>query len=122
MLAALILLEGLAVAGGAIYLVVEIFTAPTASVASAIALTVCAVIAAVGLILVAVYTVRGRPWIRSAAVCWQIIQALVGVSILQAKAASSVGIAVALIVPAIVVVVLLFTPRVIHLTTRSRES
>jgi hypothetical protein len=121
-LAALISLEGLAVALGAVYLVVEIFSAPTASIASAVALAVCAAIAAAALILVAISALKGRPWIRGASICWQIIQALVGVSILQAKAPDSPAIAVALIVPAAAIVVLLFTPTVVAATTRSRES
>jgi hypothetical protein len=121
-LAALILLEGAAVTVGTVYLVVEILVAPTASIASAAALAVCAAIAAAALILIAINAVKGRPWIRGASICWQIIQALVGVSILQAKASDSLAIAVALIVPAVAIVVLLFTPTVVAATTRSRES
>lgn len=122
MLAGLILLEGAALAVGAIYLVVEILTAPTASIASAVALAVCAAIAAAALILVSIHTLKGRPWIRGATICWQIIQALVGVSIFQARASDSLVISATLIVPAVVVIVLLFTPTVVAWTTRPRES
>jgi hypothetical protein len=121
-LAALILLEGVALAALAIYLVVEIFLAPTASVASAIALAVCAVIAAIGLAVLSRAVLRGRPWIRGATICWQVLQVLVAVSILQAKAPSSPLIGGVLIVPAVVIVALLFTPTVVAWTSRSRES
>jgi hypothetical protein len=121
-LAALILLEGVALAGVAIYLVVEIFIARTTSVASAIALAACALIAAVGLGLLARAVLRGRPWIRGATICWQILQVLLAISILQTAAASAPVYAVLLIVPAVVIVILLFTPTVLAWTSRSRES
>jgi hypothetical protein len=117
-LAALIFLEGVALAAGMVYLVIEILVAPTASVASAVALAVCAAIAAAGLILVAWSTLKGRPWIRGATLCWQIIQVLVAWSILQASAPA---VAWSLIVPAVVIVVLLFTPSVTAATTRPRN-
>jgi hypothetical protein len=121
-LAALILLEGVALAGLTIYLVIEIFLAPTASVASAIALAVCAAITAIGLGLLARAVLRGRPWIRGATICWQVLQVLVAISILQAKAPASPLIGAILIVPAVVIVILLFTPTVVAWTSRSRES
>jgi hypothetical protein len=121
-LAALILLEGVALAGVAIYLVIEIFIARTTSVASAVALAVCALIAAVGLGLLARAVLRGRPWIRGATICWQVLQVLLAVSILQTAAASAPIYATLLIVPAVVIVILLFTPTVIAWTSRSRES
>jgi hypothetical protein len=106
----------------AIYLVVEIFIARTTSVASAVALAICALIAAVGLGLVARAALRGRPWIRGATICWQVLQVLLAVSILQTAAASAPLYATLLIVPAAVIVILLFTPTVIAWTSRSRES
>jgi hypothetical protein len=119
--AGLTLLEGVALAVIAIYLVIEIITAPSKSVSSAIAQFVLTGIGAVGLGLLARAILQGRPWIRGASICWQVLQVLVAISILQAKAATSVPIAVALIVPAAAIVVLLFTPQVLYWTSRSRE-
>jgi hypothetical protein len=121
-LAALLFIEGIALCGAAIYLVVEIFTAPTDSIASAVALAVCAAAAAVGLIFVARSTLHGKPWIRGAAVAWQVLQVLVAISIIQAKAATSVIFAVILIVPALAIIVLVFTKPVMAATSRFRES
>lgn len=115
-LAALILLEGVALAGVTIYLVVEIFVAPTASIASAIALAVVSAIATVGLIAVGVSTIRSRPWIRGAAICWQVLQLLLAYSILRA---GSSGLAWLLAVPAVLIVVLIFTPPVARALART---
>jgi hypothetical protein len=120
-LAALILLEGAAIAGLTIYLVVEIFIARTSSVSSAIALAACAAIAAIGLGLLARAVLRGRPWIRGATICWQVLQVLVAISILQTTSSTAPLFAVLLIVPAAVIVILLFTPQVLAWTSRSRE-
>ncbi|MEJ1230335.1 MAG: hypothetical protein WDM88_06475 [Galbitalea sp.] len=114
-LSALIFLEGVGLAVGAIYLVVEIFVAPTASVATAVALAVCAAIGALGLGAIARAALNGRPWIRGATICVAVLQVLVAYSILIAK---SPLVAWALIVPAVVMVVLLFTPRVLRATAR----
>jgi hypothetical protein len=116
-LAALLFLETAGVAAGTIYLGVEIFAAKSASIPSAIALTVTCAIAALGLFLVAFYTLRARPWTRGAAICWQIIQVLVAYSILQAGAPD---VAWALIIPAVVIIVLLFTPTVLRATARPK--
>lgn len=120
-LAALLFLEGIALCGAAIYLVVEILVAPTDSIASAVALAVCAVIAGAGMIFVAYSTLRARPWIRGAAIAWQVLQVLVAISILQARAATSIAFATILIVPAVAVIVLVFTKPVMAATSRFRE-
>jgi uncharacterized membrane protein len=114
-LAALLFLEAIAVAGGAVYLVVETVLSTPTYYATSVALAVVAVIAAVGLFLVARFTLLGRPWIRGAAICWQIIQVLVAVSILQASAPDVAWI---LIVPAVIIIVLLFTKSVMAATSR----
>jgi hypothetical protein len=116
-LAALLFLETAAVVVGTVYLGIEIFAAKSASIPSAIALTVTCAVAAVGLAIVAISTLRARPWIRGAAVCWQIIQILVAYSILQAQ---SPAVAWALIVPAIVIIALLFSRPVLAATARPK--
>lgn len=115
-LAALILLEGLALAAATIYLVVEILVAPTASIPSAIALAVVAAIATSGLVVVGISTIRARPWIRGAAICWQTLQLLLAYSILQANSSQ---VAWLLAVPAFAIVVLIFTPPVARALART---
>ena len=114
-LAALVFIEGVAFAAVGIYLVVEIFIAPTASLASAIALAVCAFVVAAGLVFFARATLRGRPWIRGAVVCVAILQLLVAYSILITKAPTLGWV---LAVPAVVLIVLVFTPPVLRATMR----
>jgi hypothetical protein len=114
-LSALILLEGVALVGATIYLVVEIVAAPTASIGTAIALAVVVAIAAVAVILLARATLRGRPWIRGATVCIAVLQLLVGYSILITKAPSLGWVLAA---PAVALLVLVFTPPVLRATAR----
>ena len=114
-LAALVLLEGVALAAGGIYLVVEIFIAPSSSVATAVALAAVPLIAAAALIFFARATAQGRPWIRGGIVCIAILQLLVAYSILITKAPTLGWV---LVPPAVVMLVLLFTPPVLRATSR----
>jgi hypothetical protein len=70
--------EFLLVAGVAIALVVELLIATPDSYASAIALTVLAFIAAAWLGAIVVGAWRERPWIRGAAIVWQVLQFALG--------------------------------------------
>jgi hypothetical protein len=115
LLSALILLEGVAVAIAAIYLVVEIFAAPTASVATAIALAVVVAIAAVALGVLARGVLRARPWIRGATVCIAVLQLLVAYSILITKEPTLGWV---LAVPAVALLVLVFSPPITRATAR----
>jgi hypothetical protein len=114
-LSALILLEGVAVAIAAIYLVVEIFAAPTASVATAIALAVVVAIAAAALGLLARGVLRARPWIRGATVCIAVLQLLVAYSILITKEPTLGWV---LAVPAVALLVLVFSSPITRATAR----
>ena len=114
-LSAIVLLEGACVAAAAIYLVVEIVAAPTASYGTAIALAVVVAIAAVALVLLALGVVRGRPWIRGATVCVAVLQLLVAYSILITK---EPVLGWVLAVPAVALLVLVFTPPVLRETVR----
>lgn len=87
---------------------------------SGVALAVCAAIAAAGLALVAWGVARARKWTRPAALVWQIVQILVGLDAGQG-AGGRPDLAALLIVPAVVVIVLLFTPRVSAVLTRRRS-
>jgi hypothetical protein len=119
-LSALLLLEGVALAAATIYLVVEIFSAPIASVGSAVALAVLVAVLAVGVLLLARATLAGRPWIRGATICIAVLQLLLAYSILITNA-PMLGWIIA--VPAVALLVLVFTRPVLKATMRpSRES
>lgn len=112
--------EAIAMTGVSVYLLVELLTARPDSYASAVAILILAVIAAAFLFVLATNTLRGRPWIRGAAVTWQVLQILIGVVSLQGQFARP-DIAWALIIPAAIVLVLLFTPPVLAATRREPE-
>ena len=114
-LSALILLEAVGVAVAAIYLVIEIIAAPTASFGTAIALAVVVAVTAVALVLLARGALNARPWIRGATVCVAVLQLLVAYSILITK---EPALGWALAVPAVALLVLVFTPPVLRATVR----
>lgn len=76
------------------------------------------VIAAALLALVAVGTLRRRPWSRTSGIVWQVVQAIVGLSVLQGQG-GQIGVAAIIAVPAVVALVLLFTRPVREATARS---
>jgi hypothetical protein len=119
-LSALLLVECVALVAATIYLVIEIFSAPVASVGSAIALAVLVAILAVAVGLMARAAVVGRPWIRGATICLAVLQLLLAYSIVITKA-PTVGWIIA--VPAVALLVLVFTRPVLKATMRpARES
>jgi hypothetical protein len=117
----LIALEAAGMVAVTLLLVLSLVTARPGSVdaASGIALAVCTAIAAAGLALVAVGVARGRKWSRPAALVWQVVQLLVGIDAAQGAGARP-DLAALLIVPALVVLVLLFTPGVSAVLRRTR--
>ncbi|WP_022884367.1 hypothetical protein [Glaciibacter superstes] len=117
LVAILLALEALLVWALVAWQVFELLTAEPASYTSAIAILVIAVIAAVWVSAIALNVLRRRSWVRAAAVTWQLLQIAVAVGAFQGiYARSDVG--WALLVPSLVVIVLLFTPRVVAATTR----
>ncbi|CAN01104.1 hypothetical protein [Clavibacter michiganensis] len=119
LLTALIALEALGMAGVTALLVVDLLTSTPSSVASAVALIALAALAAVLLASVVRGILRGRSWVRPAAVTWQVLQIAVGAGSLQgADARQDLG--WGLIVPSVLVLVLLFT-RSVLLATRRRD-
>lgn len=107
--------EFLLVAGVTAFLLVELLTVRPDSYPSAVALLVLSLVAAAWLGAVVLGAFRGRAWIRGAAVTWQVLQVAVGVGSLRGQFAEP-AIGWALIVPAVLVVVLLLTPRVVAAT------
>ncbi|OUE27163.1 hypothetical protein [Clavibacter michiganensis] len=117
LLTVLIGLEALGMAGVTALLVVDLLTSTPSSLASAVALIALAALATVFLCAVVRGILRGRSWVRPAAVTWQVLQIAVGVGSLQgADARQDLG--WGLIVPSAVVLVLLFTRSVLLATSR----
>jgi hypothetical protein len=115
MLAALVFIEGAALAAGTIYLVVEIFTADSKSIGTAIAYALTVAVFAALVVIVGRFTLIGRPWIRGAVLCIAVLQLLLAYSIIITKAPTLGWI---LVVPSVLLVVLLFTPSVLRATAR----
>ncbi|MET0975100.1 MAG: hypothetical protein ABWX82_05500 [Leifsonia sp.] len=111
LLRALLVAEALLVAGVAVWFLVELLTAEPASFASAVALFVIVLVAAAFVIAIAVGALRSQPWIRGAAVTWQIIQIAVAAGCFQGLYARP-DIGWALLVPSLAVIALLVAPRV----------
>ena len=116
-LAALVFAECALIAVATIYLVIEIIAATPASFASAVALTVLTAIATIWLAVIAVNILRGHAWTRSAAIVWQVLQLAVAIGCFQGLFAQP-AIGWALLIPAVVVLVLVFTPAVVRATKR----
>jgi hypothetical protein len=114
-LAALILLEGAAFALGTIYLVVEIFIGDPKYPGTAIAYALTAAILSALVIIVGRFALLGRPWIRGATVVIAVLQLAVAYSIIITKAPT---IGWVLVVPAVLMLVLLFSRSVLQATAR----
>lgn len=112
--------EFLLVAGLAVTLVIELLVATPTSFASAVALTVLAVVAAVWLGAVVVGTLRGQAWIRSAAIVWQVLQFAVGASAISGTF-STPAIGWPLVAVALVTFVLLLTKPVVDATSHRED-
>jgi hypothetical protein len=118
-LAALVLLEGVALAAATVYLVVEIFIGAASFLTTAIAYAVTAAIATALVVVVARAVFRARPWTRGAVVCIAVLQLLVAYSILITKEPTLGWI---LVVPAVAMLILNFTPPVFRATSRTPAS
>jgi hypothetical protein len=117
LLAVIVGAEALVMAGVVLWLVVELMTAQPASYETALAILVLAAIAAVFLGFVAVHTLRARPWTRAATLTWQLLQVVIAIGCFQGMVATP-GIGWFLLVPAVLAIVLLFTPPVVAATRR----
>jgi len=120
LLIVLLTAEFLLLAAVSAFLLVELVTVRPASYPSAVALLVLSLVATAWLGAVVLGTVRGRAWIRGAAVTWQVLQGAIGVGSLRGQFAEP-AIGWALLVPAVLVVVLLLTPRVVAATSARDE-
>jgi len=116
-LAAIVFAESALLGAASVYLVVELLVATPVSFVSAIALTVLAILATVWIAVIAVNILRGSPWVRGATVVWQVLQIAVAVGCFQGVFARP-EIGWALLIPAVVAIVLVFTPPVLAATAR----
>lgn len=114
--AVLVGLEAAALLGVGVWLVVQMLTTAPVSMGSAIFLVVLVFGFGAGLAAVAANLCRGFRWTRSAAFVWQLLMLTIAVPILLA---GQVLAGVLMIVPALVVAVLLFTPSVVAFTLRT---
>lgn len=99
------------------YLLVELVTESPNSLASALALIVITALAAAWLVAIVVNLVRGRAWVRAAAIVWQVLQIAVAIGCFQGVFAQP-AIGWLLLVPALVAVVLALSKPVVEATRR----
>jgi hypothetical protein len=102
------------------WLILELITATPTSLASALAILVLVLIAAAWVSAIAINSLRRRGWIRGAAVTWQLVQIAVAVGSFQGLYARA-DLGWALLLPSLLVLTLLFLPRVIAATTAGRR-
>ncbi|GAA3892598.1 hypothetical protein GCM10022381_37840 [Leifsonia kafniensis] len=102
------------------WLVLELLTATPSSLGGALVILGIVVIAAIGVSAIAAGAARGRSWMRSPAVTWQLMQIAVAVGCFQGLYARP-DLGWALLIPSLLVLVLLFTPRVIDATRNTAK-
>ena len=117
LLAAVLFLEAAALAAVTVVLIFELLVDQPDSFASAVALTVCAAIATVWVFVIAVNSLRGRAWIRGASIVVQVLLAAVALGSFQGMLPRA-DIGWLLLIPAVVVMVLLFTKPVLAETSQ----
>jgi hypothetical protein len=115
-LATVLFLEAAALAAATVVLIFDLLVATPDSFPSAVALTVCVAIAAVWVFVIALNSLRGRAWIRGAAI---VVQVLLGALALGSFTGMGARVDVGwlLLAPAILVLVLLFTKPVLAETS-----
>ena len=116
-LALLLAAEAALLWAAVVWLILELLTDQPASLASALAILVLTVVAALWVSAIAVGTFRGRTWIRAAAVTWQLVQVFVAIGCFQGLYARP-DLGWALLIPSVLVIVLLFTRSVVEATSR----
>ncbi|MEO6941570.1 MAG: hypothetical protein ABI238_00910 [Terrimesophilobacter sp.] len=117
LLAGLLFLEAVFLVILAGFLVFELVTEVPTSFASAVGILILVVAAAVWLVFVGVGALRARPWVRAAALTWQVLQLAVAIGSFQGLFARD-DIAWYLLVPAVLIMALLFTRSVLSATRR----
>lgn len=119
-LAVLLLLEALLVSAAAVWLVVELLTVRPQSYASAVAIVVLVIGAAVWIFATAIAAWRARGWSRGSAVTIQVLQIAIAVGCFQGLYAEPL-LGWALLVPALAGIGIAVAPPVVRATARNTE-
>ncbi len=117
LLVLLLAMESLALVAAALFLLWELLVEVPTSYGTAVAMLVLVVIAAVWLVFVTLAVWNGHPWSRGAALFWQLVQLAIAVGSFQGVFARP-DIGWFLLVPAVLVIVLLFARSVLQATAR----
>ncbi|MBW4095869.1 MAG: hypothetical protein HIU81_11130 [Acidobacteria bacterium] len=113
----MLLLEALALLAAAVTYVVTLIAGQTASIPATLFMLVLLLALAGGLTAVGLQFFQGLRWTRSAAFVWQLLMLTIAVPTLL----SGIWLfGVVLLVPPLVLLVLLFTPKVVAYTLRQR--
>jgi hypothetical protein len=115
LLSALLYLEAAGLAALTVLLVVDAVIQHPDSYLSAVALIVLAALATVWLALMATHSLAGRPWVRAGSITWQVLQLVIGITIIV----GGQPLGWVLVAVAVVVLVVVFTPPVIAATRRN---
>lgn len=120
-LVTVLLLEAAALAAATIYFVVELLVSTPSSVGSAIAITAVIAVGAVWVAFIAIGVLRGQAWTRAAIVVVQVLVTAIAIGSFQgADSVPLLGFAI--LAPAVIAIVLLFSKPVIAATsTRNDE-
>jgi len=115
-------LEILALAGTTVFLVLELLVDRPDSYASGVALAIVIAIATIWVVFIVVGVTRGQAWTKAAVVVLQILIGAVAIGSLQGVDARP-DLGIALLVPAILALVLLFSKSVLaHLSERESRT
>lgn len=117
LLVAILFLEAAVLAAATLWFLSRVFLEKADSLGGAVVILIIVALVTVWVTVTAIYTLRGRPWVRGAIFTWQILQIAVAAGAFQGfYAQPSVG--YALLVPALLAALLLFSPSVLKATTR----
>jgi hypothetical protein len=116
-LSVLVSLEAITLAVATIWLISRFFVEEAENVAGAALIILITAIVTAWITITAVNTWRAKPWVRGAILTWQVLQIAVAVGAFQGIYAQP-AVGWAILVPSLVAAGLLFTPRVLELTTR----
>lgn len=116
-LVGILFLEAAALTATTLWFLSRIFLDKPESLGGAVVILIIVALVTVWVTVTAIYTLRARPWVRGAIFTWQVLQIAVAAGAFQGfYAQPSVG--YALLVPAVLATLLLFSPSVLKATTR----
>lgn len=117
-IAGIVVLEALALLAVAAWYVYELFESTPLSYGGAVFFVVLVLLLAAGLLAVGHFLFRGYRWPRSAVLVWQLFMVLLAVTTMTS---GQVLIGWAMLLPAVIVLILLFTKDVIAYTSRTSK-